>query len=111
VPFVDPSDLPSHEPRPGWSGRFFHSSHMTFAYYDIAAGADVHEHQHPNEEVWHVVDGALEVTLGGVTSVLRAGQAAIVPADEPHSVRALEPARAIVVDYPLRESVAGIPLL
>jgi hypothetical protein len=30
--------------------------------------------------------------------------------DERHSVRVLEPARAIVVDYPLRDSVAGIEL-
>jgi quercetin dioxygenase-like cupin family protein len=110
VPFVDPSSLPSHEPRPGWSGRFFHSDHMTFAYYDIAAEADVHAHSHPNEEVWHVVAGALELTLGEETRVVRAGEAAIVPAGEPHSVRAIEPTHAIVVDYPLRDSVAGIAL-
>jgi quercetin dioxygenase-like cupin family protein len=57
-----------------------------------------------------VVAGALELTLGDETKVVRAGEAAIVPAGEPHSVRAIEPARAIVVDYPLRESVAGIRL-
>jgi GMP synthase-like glutamine amidotransferase/quercetin dioxygenase-like cupin family protein/DNA-binding CsgD family transcriptional regulator len=108
VPFVDPSSLPSHEPRPGWIGRFFHSDHMTFAYYDVSADADVHEHQHPHEEVWHVVAGALELTLGDDTRVVRAGEAAIVPADERHSVRATEPTRAIVVDYPVRESLAGI---
>ena len=110
MPFVDPSSLEPHEPRPGWSGRFFHSDHMTFAYYDIAPGADVHAHEHPNEEVWHVVEGALELTLAAQTKVVRAGEAAIVPAQERHSVRAIEPTRAIVVDYPLRDSVAGIPL-
>jgi quercetin dioxygenase-like cupin family protein len=111
MPFVDPHSLEAHEPRPGWSGRFFHSDHMTFAYYAIAPGADVHAHEHPNEEVWHVVEGALELTLGTHTRVVRAGEAAIVPAQERHSVRALERTRAIVVDYPLRESVAGIQLL
>jgi mannose-6-phosphate isomerase-like protein (cupin superfamily) len=83
---------------------------MTFAYYEIAADADVHTHGHPNEEVWNVVAGALELTLGDETSIVRAGQAAVVPAEERHSVRALEPTRAIVVDYPVRESVAGIRL-
>jgi mannose-6-phosphate isomerase-like protein (cupin superfamily) len=62
---LDPRGLPSHEPRPGWSGRFFHSDHMTFAYYDIAAYADVHAHEHPHEEVWHVVAGALKLTHRG----------------------------------------------
>ena len=108
--FVDPASLPAHEPRPGWRGRFFHSEHMTFAYYEIAPGADVHVHDHHNEEVWNVVDGALELTVGGQTKVVGAGQAAIVPAGERHSVRATEATRAIVVDYPLRESVAGIAL-
>jgi quercetin dioxygenase-like cupin family protein len=89
VPFVDPRSLPSHEPQPGWSGRFFHSDHMTFAYYDIAADADVHAHEHPHEEVWHVVAGALKLTLGDDTSVLRAGEAAIVRGGQRHSVRAI----------------------
>ena len=44
------------EPLPGWSGRFLHSATMTFAHYDIAAGAaPLHEHQHEQEEVWHIV--------------------------------------------------------
>jgi hypothetical protein len=73
VPFVDLRSLPSHEPPARWSGRFFHSDHMTYAYYDIAADADVHAHEHPHEEAWHVVPGALKLTLGDDTSVLRAG--------------------------------------
>jgi hypothetical protein len=38
VPFVPPADRLSGEPLPGWSGRFFHAEHMTFALYDIAEG-------------------------------------------------------------------------
>ena len=110
MPFVDLSALPVHEPRPGWSGRFFHSDHMTFAYYEIAAEADVHEHEHPNEEVWHVVAGALALTLDGETRVLHAGEAAVVPAGARHAVRAVEPSRAIIVDHPVRDSLAGISL-
>ena len=45
VPFVRPSDMLAGEPLPGWNGRFLHSAHMTFAHYDIAAGAaPLHEH-------------------------------------------------------------------
>jgi quercetin dioxygenase-like cupin family protein len=81
---------------------------MTFAYYEIAAGADVHPHEHPNEEVWHIVEGALELTLDEESKVVRAGEAVIVPAGQTHSVRATEPTRAIVVDHPVRRQVAGI---
>jgi predicted cupin superfamily sugar epimerase len=110
VPFVDPRSLPSHEPRPGWSGRFFHSDHMTFAYYGIAADADVHAHEHPHEEVWHVVAGALKLTLGDDTRVVRAGGGGN-RARRRTSQRARDSStHAIVVDYPVRESLAGIRL-
>jgi quercetin dioxygenase-like cupin family protein len=108
VPFVEVDDLPVLEPRPGWRGQFFHSEHMTFAYYAIAPGADVHSHEHDEEEVWHVLDGELEVSLAGSTRVLRAGQALVVPAGETHAIRALGPCRAIVVDHPVRTSVGGL---
>ena len=50
------------------------------------------------------------LTLGAETRVLGAGEAAIVAADQPHSARATEPTRAIVVDYPLRDTLGGIRL-
>ena len=55
--FLDPSKLPEIEPKPCWHGRFFHSDHMTFAYYEISAGEALHLHSHPNEEVWHIIEG------------------------------------------------------
>lgn len=35
----------------GWLGRFFHSAHLTFAYYEIQLGAALPAHAHENEEV------------------------------------------------------------
>jgi quercetin dioxygenase-like cupin family protein len=81
---------------------------MTFAYYAIADGAAVHSHQHEHEEVWHVLAGELELTLAGDSRVLGAGAAAVIPAGERHSVRALSPCRVIVVDHPVRASVGGV---
>jgi mannose-6-phosphate isomerase-like protein (cupin superfamily) len=62
VPLIDLDALPILVPRPGWRGRFFHSDHMTFADYAIDPNAAVHPHQHEEEEVWHVLEGELEVT-------------------------------------------------
>jgi quercetin dioxygenase-like cupin family protein len=108
MPFIDTSQLKVKEPLPGWKGRYFHSDNMTFAYYAVAAGASIHEHSHPNEEVWNVIDGELEVTIGGQTQVAGPGSAAVVPPNTPHSVKALSDGRSIVVDYPLRDSVGGV---
>ena len=103
--FIDTRELPAQEPLPGWEGRYFHSESMTFAYYAAKAGASIHPHAHPNEEVWHVIEGELEVTIAGLTRIAGPGCSAVVPPNALHSVRARSDARAIVVDHPRRESI------
>jgi quercetin dioxygenase-like cupin family protein len=102
MPFIDTSSLRVIERLPGWHGRYFHSTSMTFAHYDFARGASIHEHFHPQEEVYEVIEGELEVTIDGVTQIARRGIVAIVPSHSPHSVRALTDGRAIIVDHPVR---------
>ena len=112
MPFVDSVDLPPRQPLAGWNGRFFHSGSMTFTYYDVDVDAvPIHEHHHPQEEVWHVVEGQLAITIDGVERVLGPGCAAIVPPDTRHSTRALTAARAIIVDHPVRDRVGGVSTL
>jgi quercetin dioxygenase-like cupin family protein len=110
MPFIDTRQLKVAEPRPGWKGRYFHSDSMSFAYYTVAAGASIHEHSHPNEEVWNVIEGELEVTIDGETRIAGAGSVALVPANTTHSVKALSDGRSIVVDHPLRRSVGGVTI-
>ena len=108
MPFIDTNQLKVKEPLPGWKGRYFNSTNMTFAHYAVAAGASIHEHSHPNEEVRNVIQGELEVTLNGETQVAGPGCVVVVPPNTPHSVRALSDGWSIVVDHPLRRSVGGI---
>jgi quercetin dioxygenase-like cupin family protein len=107
---IDAAALPELEPKPGWHGRFFHSEHMTFAYYAIDAGASLHEHHHKNEEVWHVLEGAVELTLDGQTATLHAGQAAVIPSGTTHAAASRDGCRVIVVDLPSRHEIAGTPI-
>jgi quercetin dioxygenase-like cupin family protein len=101
--FIDTSKLPAVERLPGWRGRYFDSPSMTFAHYEFDAGAAIHEHFHPQEEVYQIIEGELELTVGGVTRRLGPGFAGIVPPNTPHAVRAVSGGKVIVVDYPLRE--------
>ena len=110
VTFIETSNLSIKEVREGRKGRFFHSPNMTFAYYAVKAGAWIHEHSHPNDEVWNILDGQVEITIAGETRVAGRGCAAIVPPDTAHSLKALTDLRAIVVDYPRRTSIGGIAL-
>jgi quercetin dioxygenase-like cupin family protein len=103
MPFIDTSKIPPVSRKPGWYGRQFDSRSMTFVHYDFDAGASIHGHSHDQEEVWHVVEGELEITIGDETRVACPGRAAIVPPNTRHEVKALTRGKAIVVDYPLRE--------
>lgn len=107
MPFVDTSKLDVLERKSGWHGRYFHSPSMTFAHYEFEAGSSIHTHFHPQEEVWQVIAGELEVTVDGVAQVAGPGMAAIIPPNIPHSVKAITDGKAIVVDYPLREDFSG----
>lgn len=102
MPFIDLASLREIERLPGWRGRYFHSATMTFAHYDFSAGATIHEHFHPEEEVYEVLEGEIELTLDGTTGRLRPGAAAIVPPNARHSVKAITDGRVIIVDHPAR---------
>jgi quercetin dioxygenase-like cupin family protein len=102
MPFIDVRNLDVIERLPGWQGRYFHSPSMTFAHYDFRRGSSIHEHFHPQEEVYEVIEGELEVTIDGEAQIARPGIVAIVPGNVRHSIRALSDGRAIIIDYPLR---------
>ncbi len=102
MPFIDTTILKVTERLPGWSGRYFHSANMTFAHYDFKRGASIHEHFHPQEEVYEVIEGELELTVDGEAKIARPGFVAIVPSNARHSVKALTDGRAIIVDSPSR---------
>ena len=102
MPFVSVDRLKVVERLPGWKGRYFHSASMTFAHYEFTAASSIHEHSHPEEEVYEVIEGELEVTIDGKSQIAKPGVVAIVPANSRHSVRALSDGRLIVVDHPPR---------
>ena len=106
MPFIDTSGLEVIERLPGWHGRYFHSASMTFAHYDFTRGASIHEHFHPEEEVYEVIEGELEIAIDGEARIARAGLVAIVPANVRHSVKALTDGRVIIVDTPRRRGFA-----
>lgn len=101
--FIDTAALPAIERKRGWRGRTFNSPSMTFVQYEFDAGASIHEHAHPQEEVWQILEGELEFSIGGETRRAGAGLIGIVRPDVQHSVRALTDGRAIVTDFPRRK--------
>ena len=53
-------------------------------------GQELSEHTAPFDALVHVLDGKVEVKISGKLHLLKAGDAIIMPANEPHAVRAVE---------------------
>ncbi len=78
---------------------------VSFARYEPGAEAPLHSHE--EEQVFVVVDGAFDVTLGEETRRLKVGEAAVIPSWVPHQVTASDdgPATQIDVFCPPREGL------
>ena len=105
MPVIDTRDILVLEKLPGWRGRIFHSAGATFGHWEFDAGSSIHEHFHPQEEIYHVIDGELELVIEGEPHVARPGLAVIVPSNARHSARALSDGRVLIVDAPRRTDV------
>jgi quercetin dioxygenase-like cupin family protein len=68
-------------------------------------GQSLSEHTTPFDALVHVVDGALELTIGGEAVHAAAGQIVLMPANVPHGLAAVRPSRMLLVM--LRDRGAG----
>jgi quercetin dioxygenase-like cupin family protein len=51
------------------------------------------EHTTPFEAIIYLVDGSMEITIGGKPFIVTAGQFIILPPNVPHAVKAIEKAK------------------
>jgi len=54
------------------------------------AGQELSEHTAPFDALVHILDGEAEVRISGVPYLLAAGDAIVMPANEPHALRAVK---------------------
>jgi quercetin dioxygenase-like cupin family protein len=60
---------------------------VTFFAFDINQGLS--EHTAPFDALVNIIDGTAEISIGGNPYVLNAGEMIIMPANKPHSLKAL----------------------
>ena len=100
---IDLKNIPEKEIVPGYKVKFVHSENMTFAYWDIEAGASLPEHAHMHEQVSNLIEGEFEMTVEGKKQVLKPGSVVVIPSNAAHSGQAITHCRIIDVFYPVRE--------
>lgn len=97
------SEIEAKEIQPGLHGKMVHGKQLTWAFWEVEKGAGVPEHQHPHEQIMHVVEGEFEFTLNGKTKVYRNGDIVVIPSNVPHAGTALTPCKLMDVFSPARE--------
>lgn len=80
-----------------------HTSAMTVAHLELARGALVPRHHHPNEQVSYVRSGRLRFDFDGESIEVAAGQMLEIAPGRPHAVEALEDTVVLDLFAPPRE--------
>lgn len=97
------SNIPEREIIPGFFGRMVHTEQLTVAHFRILVDSVLPEHAHSQEQVTNVLAGELEMTVGGETMICTAGMVVTIPANVPHSARALTDCQVLDVFHPARD--------
>ena len=88
---------------PGYKGKLVHGEKITWAFWDVEAGAVVPEHAHHHEQIMHVVNGEFEFTLNGLKKIYDDGDVVVIPSNQPHSGKAITKCLLMDVFSPVRE--------
>lgn len=101
-------DIPKEKVTDDISRRLFTGERMMIAHVYLDKGAIVPTHQHENEQLTYILEGALHFWIGdpheGVEElVLRAGEVLYIPSNVPHKAEALEDTFDVDVFSPPRQ--------
>jgi len=99
----DISKIPSKELVKGIRARFVHTDSITLGYVSLDEGAELPEHSHIHDQTTQILEGELEMTIGGKTTVLKPGMVAVIPSNVKHSAKALTACKLNDTFCPVRE--------
>jgi quercetin dioxygenase-like cupin family protein len=69
----------------------------TITVFAFAEGGGLSEHTAPFDAFVQIIDGTAEITISGVGHTVEAGQIIILPANQPHALRALTQFKMLLV--------------
>lgn len=95
--------LPPKELASGLIGYYAHGANMTLGLVEIKAGSNLPVHQHPHEQITYILEGQLDMTIGGNFCPLTAGMYYVIPSNVPHGAVAVTDCKVIDVFNPVRE--------
>ena len=88
--FYDSSEVQRKEIAPGVSIRTMWGEKVMMSVVEIAPHGVVPNHSHPHEQAGIMMQGEFDMTIGGETRRLKAGDAYVIPGGVEHSVVGLD---------------------
>ena len=88
--YVKWNDIEVEQLNPLIGRQFVVGKNVMIARILLKKGANVPLHQHHNEQVSYILEGALEFLIAGERIVVRAGEVLCIPPNVPHEANALE---------------------
>lgn len=88
---------------PGITGYYVHGDKHTFGHVEIKKGAIVPEHHHSQEQITYIIEGQLNMIIGGQACSLTPGMYHVIPSNVPHSAVAISDCLVIDTFSPVRE--------
>ena len=75
---------------------------------ELDAGSVMPPHQHPQEQLVHILSGRMKLIVDGTPHELRTGDSFYLPSNMPHGVETLEPTRVLDTFSPPRDEYLAI---
>ena len=82
------------------SGETMHQMHVS-----LQAGSHLPEHRHPHEQIIHVIEGHIRVTVGDVAREVAAGESFYLASNVSHAVDALKTTLVLDTFSPPRDDL------
>ncbi|MBC7850335.1 MAG: cupin domain-containing protein [Chitinophagaceae bacterium] len=97
------TDIPIKQLSNGIAGHYAHGSSTTLGYISIKKDSVLGLHHHVHEQITYILEGQLDMIIGGENYSLTAGMFHIIPSNTPHSAFAATDCKVIDVFSPVRE--------
>jgi quercetin dioxygenase-like cupin family protein len=88
---------------PGITGHYAHGDKSSFGYVELKKDSSVPLHSHINEQITYIIEGQLDMMIGGIPCSLTAGMYHIIPSNVLHSAVAATDCKVIDAFAPARE--------
>ena len=99
-------DMPAEDLKEGLRRRIVTGDRVMLTHVYFTAGTEVPRHQHDNEQITYILEGALQFFFGEdgeEERTVRAGEVVVIPSDLPHRAVALEDTLDVDVFAPPRQ--------